>query len=380
MSDRRADIVCFSINEWADVPRNQIQLMRVASARGYKVLYVETVGLRRPELSRRDLAKIGRRLRRALSPVRRVASRFWVLSPLALPIHGYPVLDALNERLLGLQVRVACRVLGFRRPILWSYLPQTVKLARSLDPSATIYFRCDEYTEYRGVDVARLERLERDAVAEADICLASAKHYLDGVLKPARRALWLPNAVDLEHYRRPGPPDPYAGLGRPILLMMGTLEYWLATELLRDVARLRPSWTIVLAGPLRTDLSALDGLPNVRYVGVVDYAALPAYMRSADVGIIPFRRVRFIEGASPGKVFQFLAAGKPVVVTRILDPEDFGDLVYFADETPEDFVRAVEQALAEDTPERRERRRRAMEEHTWERRFSDVERALASVS
>ncbi len=380
MSEWPRSIVCFSINEWGDVPRNQVQLMRVAEDRGYGVLYVETVGLRRPEFSRRDVAKIGRRLLQAIRPLRRVGPGFWVLSPLALPVHGYKGVDRLNQLLLGMQVRSASRRLGLTHPILWSYLPQAVALRRVLKPSATVYFRCDEYTEYRGVDVERIKQLEREAIAHADLCLASAKQYLDGVLKSARRSLWLPNAVELEHYRPPVPPDPYESLNRPVLLMMGTLEYWLDVDLLRGVAELRLGWTIVLAGPLRTDLSPLQKTGNVHYLGVLDYAALPDYIGWADVGIIPFRRVKFIEGASPGKVFQYLAAGKPVVITRILEPDDFGEFVYFADETPEDFVRAVEQALEDDSPARRAERREKMREHTWERRFDAVEAALREIA
>ncbi|MDQ3875108.1 MAG: glycosyltransferase [Actinomycetota bacterium] len=378
--DGTRSIVCFSINEWGDVPRNQVHLMRVARSRGYRVLYVETVGLRRPELSRRDVGKIIRRLRRAARLVRRVDDRFWVLSPVALPVHGFRGLDRVNRLLLGLQVLAASRALGFRRPLLWSYLPQTVGLHRILRPSATIYFRCDEYTEYRGVDPDQIERLEREAVTEADLCLGSAEHYLEGVLRPARRAVWIPNGVDLDHFASPSSRDPYGDLPRPILLMTGTLEFWLDTELLRGVAELRPQWTIALAGPLRTDLSALADCENVHYLGVVEYDRLPDFLAAADVCMIPFRQTRFIEGASPGKVYQYLAAGRPVVTTRILSAEQFGDDVYFADSEPEAFVAAVERALAEDRPELQAARRKVVEAHTWQRRFARIEEALAAIA
>ncbi len=379
MVEDKRSIVCFSINEWGDVPRNQVHLMRVARERGHRILYVETVGLRRPELTTRDARKIFRRARRMLRPLRCVRDGFWVLSPIAVPIHGNPVVDRLNRYVLGAQLRLACRLLQFAHPILWSYLPQGISLKSSVKPSATLYFRCDEYTAFRGVDPRQIERLERDAVAHADLCLASARHYLDGPLKNASHALWVPNAVDLDHYEERPWSDPYGGMTRPVLLMMGTLEYWLDTDLLAAVARRRPSWTIVLAGPLRIDLTPFADVPNVKYVGVVAYERLPDFIAGADACLIPFRHTAVSDGASPGKMFQYLAGGRPVVSTRVLDPADFGDFVYFADSDPEDFVRVVERAIADDTPQRRASRRLKMKEHTWDRRFDVIEAALAEM-
>lgn len=376
---RPRSIVCFSINEWGDVPRNQVHLMRVAHDRGYSVLYVETVGLRRPELTLRDVKKIARRIRRLLRPIRRVDDRFWVFSPISFPVHGIRALDRVNRDVLGLQLRVVCHFIGLVRPILWSYLPQGVSLKSSLKPSATIYFRCDDYTAFRGVNARQIERLEGEAVANADLCLASARHYLDGPLKSAYHALWLPNAVDLAHYDGQNTSDPYIGIERPVLLMMGTLEYWLDVVLLAAIARLRPSWTIVLAGPLRIDLTPVREISNVKYLGVVAYDRLPDLVANADVCLIPFLRTPVSDGASPGKMFQYLAGGRPVVATRVLDPADFGDFVYFADNDPEDFVRVVERAISEDTSERRVWRITQMREHTWERRFDSIEAALEKL-
>ncbi len=370
----RHGIVCFSINEWADVPRNQIQLMRVAAARGYRVLYVETVGLRKPELTRRDLRKFVRRFKKLLRPLRH-RRHLWVLSPFALPIHGNRRVDALNKVLLNTQVSLACRILGLRRPILWSYLPQGVLLRQGLRPSRTVYFRCDDYTSFRGVHAEGIKRLEHDAVANADLCIASAREYLEGPLRHATAKLWSPNAVDLAHYVTRGS-DPYEGRQRPVLFMMGTLEYWLATELLAEVAQKRRNWTIALAGPVRTDLSVLTAEPNVEYLGVLSYNDLPCYVGWADVCLIPFRVLPVTRGANPGKLFQYLAAGRPVVTTRFLDPEPYGRNVYFADENPNDFVAAVERALREDGPEQIARRRSAMVSETWTARFAEIEEAL----
>jgi hypothetical protein len=313
-----------------------------------------------------------------LMPLRR-EGELWVLSPFAVPVHGLRLIDRLNELLLGSQLALACRATGIRHPILWSYLPQALGLRNWVGASRAIYFRCDDYASFRGVDKASVERLEREAVAKADLCIASARDYLDGPLVDASAALWSPNAVDLAHYAERGS-DPYERFRRPVLLMMGTLEYWLAKDLLAEVAARRPGWSIVLAGPRRTDLSELFAIPNVTYLGVLDYDELPRYVGWADVCMIPFRVAPVTQGANPGKLFQYLGAAKPVVATRFLDPEPYGKLVYLADEDPVDFIAALERALTEDSPERQSARRASMQGETWEARFDEILSTLERVA
>src|SRR5437879_3824065 len=104
-------IVCVSMSEWGDVPHNSRHLMNVARDRGYRVLYVESLGLRSARLTGRDLRKIGRRLRRTVHPLRRVAPGYWVMTPIAIPIHGHALLERVNSRLVLWQLAAAIRLL-----------------------------------------------------------------------------------------------------------------------------------------------------------------------------------------------------------------------------------------------------------------------------
>src|SRR4051794_1669190 len=108
---KRRPIVCFSMSQWSDIPHNSRHLMRVAHSRGSNVLYVESIGLRNPQLTRRDLSKIARRLRRMLVPLRKVADGYWVLAPVALPLQGWRSIGRINKWLLGAQIRFVLRAI-----------------------------------------------------------------------------------------------------------------------------------------------------------------------------------------------------------------------------------------------------------------------------
>src|SRR3954453_6459766 len=117
------DIVCVGFADWdTELWTNQHHLMSRLAA-GNRVLFVESLGLRRPQLAGRDLRRIARRLRTGLQGPR-VRDGVQVLSPLVIPFHGRAPGEAVNRRLLPALVSRAAGRLGLRDPWLWSYVPQ----------------------------------------------------------------------------------------------------------------------------------------------------------------------------------------------------------------------------------------------------------------
>ena len=157
------DIVCVGFADWdAELWTNQHHLMS-RLARENRVLFVESLGLRRPQLAGRDLARIARRLRRGFSPPR-AADGLHVLSPLVLPFHSSRIARALNRRLLPALVRRAARRLGFERPILWAYVPQAEVLIDALRPSLIVYHCVDDIAAHGASQVTRMPK-DRQAVS-----------------------------------------------------------------------------------------------------------------------------------------------------------------------------------------------------------------------
>jgi hypothetical protein len=134
---RGRDIVCVGFADWdSELWTNQHHLMSRLAAEN-RVLFVESLGLRRPQLAGRDLTRIARRLRRGLQRPR-ATDGLHVLSPLVLPFHGNRLARALNRFVLDALMRRATRRLHMRRPILWSYVPQAETLLGALDPELVI--------------------------------------------------------------------------------------------------------------------------------------------------------------------------------------------------------------------------------------------------
>ncbi len=195
---RGRDIVCVGFADWdTELWTNQHHLMS-RLARQNRVLFVESLGLRQPQLARRDLSRIARRLRRGLAPPRS-ADGLHVLSPLVLPFHRYRAVRALNARLLPTLVRRATRRLGFAaNPILWAYVPQAEALLDMLEPSLVIYHCVDDMAAQAGIDAGAFRAAETRFAARADLVLASAPALAERMRTLARNVLYAPNVADTE--------------------------------------------------------------------------------------------------------------------------------------------------------------------------------------
>jgi glycosyltransferase involved in cell wall biosynthesis len=178
-------------------------------------------------------------------------------------------------------------------------------------------------------------------------------------------------------------PDDVAHLPRPILGFFGLIQDWVDIELLAEVARRRPTWSIVLIGDLATASKPRVETDNLHVLGRRPYEDLPGYCRVFDIGLIPFRVNELTRNVNPIKLREYLAAGLPVVSTPLPEVAAYEPLVYIADGV-DAFVGACERAMADDGPELVARRQAAMQQETWrakvERLSELVERCHADGS
>jgi glycosyltransferase involved in cell wall biosynthesis len=379
------DIVCVGFNDWDnEIWTNQHHLMSRLAASGSRVLFVESLGLRRPDLgSGRDLRRIGRRLRRGLSaPGARDGVS--VLSPLVLPIHSSAAIRRLNATLLRARIgRVATR-LRFLRPVLWGYVPQAEALLAVLDPELVIYHCVDDIATQEGIDAVSFAAAEERYARRADLVIASAPALAERMRGFSANVLYAPNVADTALFAtslRPGPVDrDLEALPQPRIVFVGAIAAKkIDFELVQGVAAARRDWTFALVGPVGlgdpgTDVSALSAQPNVHLLGSRTQADLPAVLRGSAVGLIPYRSSPLTASIFPMKVYEYLAAGLPVVATGLPALRDVPEIALV--EGVEATVAALQRALATDTSERRRERSDAAQEHSWEERLREIAAAL----
>ena len=143
-----ADIVLLSTADW-DHPlwTNKQHVACALAAEGERVLYVESLGLRSVQVKSQDFRRILRRLFLGLRPLRSVRPGIWVLSPLVLPGGSQGLALRLNRLMVRFYVSLACWLLRFRSPWLWTYNPLTLLYLPLKGFALSIYHAVDAVQE-----------------------------------------------------------------------------------------------------------------------------------------------------------------------------------------------------------------------------------------
>ena len=265
----------------------------------------------------------------------------------------------------------------------WYYTPMAFRFSKHLKSDIIVYDCMDELTGFLGAPPELAQR-ERELFAEADVVFTGGNSLYQSKQKQHSNVHSFPSSVDVAHFAKslaPETVDPsdQAGISHPRAGFFGVLDERLDIQLLAEVARSRPNINFVLLGPVvKIDLALLPAAENIHYLGVKDYADLPAYLSGWDTAILPFAlndATRFI---SPTKTPEYLAAGKTVVSTPIHDVvTDYGDpgLAFIAS-TPIEFAQALDRALEPQSDSWRKAVALKLQSTSWEMTWSGMNREL----
>lgn len=330
------DCILFATADW-DTPywtNKQHTAAHLAKA-GWRVLYVESVGLRAPKVgSSTDWRRIARRLWRGIQGPRQVQDRIWVISPLVIPFkHHHTWIRRFNQGFLAWTLARFCRQHQFRSPLLWTYHPyllEQLTLMREhhgVTLGKLVYHCVDDLSAIPGIDAAAFNAEERRLLKEADVVFTTSMSLAAKCEPHNSQVHNLPNVVDVDHFSRanePGPiPEDLKKIPTPRIGYVGALsDFKIDFKLLHEVALARPNWHFVLIGDEREGqanavLATMSTLPNVHLLGHKPYEKLPDYLRGFDVGLLPTLTNEYTRSMFPMKFFEYITAGLPVVSTPL---------------------------------------------------------------
>jgi UDP-galactopyranose mutase len=326
--------------EWNSV-RQRPQQLASRLAGHFDVQYVDPVGLRSARLT--DL----QRMVRSTKTPRHRSADLPVIRSRYVPLLGYGPVDGLNRRWL---LRQVSRQFDFDGGpwILWLSTPSLLAeaLLDNTSPALVVYDCMDRYAAFhKGAARERIERAEASVVRRADLVFASSRSLAER-LDRLHEVVLVPNGVDTGAFavRRRSPPA--WKTPRPVIGFYGALGDWLDYDLLADLARRRPEWSFVFAGPQASrEFDRLRELVNVHYLGVIDYDELARHAVWFDVGLVPFRLNALTRYVHPIKALEYLAIGLPVVSAPLPDLADYSDVVRFAT-TNDGWLAAIEASLS----------------------------------
>jgi hypothetical protein len=166
--------IVFFANDWDADPTSKHQVMKILS-RTNRVLWINSIGLRRPEITVHDASRILRKLRQFWQGPVAVHPNMHVLTPLVIPFHGMPGVRVINAWLVSLAVRRQIRKLGMDKFQVWVILPTAAPMIRHLKPQKIVYYCVDDWSAFSFLDGKLMQEMEERLLAQSDLVIASAE-------------------------------------------------------------------------------------------------------------------------------------------------------------------------------------------------------------
>jgi glycosyltransferase involved in cell wall biosynthesis len=214
------------------------------------------------------------------------------------------------------------------------YTPMALPFVDVLQPRLVVYDVMDDLASFAFAP-PELRALQQETLRRAHVVFTGGRSLQRSVSGRRPDAHCFPSGVEPAHYadartlRRPRT--------RPVAGYVGVLDERLNLDLIAGLAEALPDWDIEMVGPVvKVNAEALPSAPNLRYPGACSYEELPRVLAGFDVALMPFALNESTRSISPTKTLEYLAAGLPVVSTRVPDVvSDFGEIVALADDAAE---------------------------------------------
>jgi glycosyltransferase involved in cell wall biosynthesis len=289
-----------------------------------------------------------------------LANNAYVMRPLFL-LHDQfagKYINQINGFLLRRQMEYAgVHLEQYERVIQWIYLPDFYHIARGVCKKSNIIFEL-----FDEINLTPWDTMQKDSVGTEELVLNKSDliFTLTDYIAQKRsgykeKMTVIGNGVNYDLFSKAisfrEKPQDMNDIHAPIIGLFGNIRNWIDFPLLRELVSARPDWSFVMVGSVEPDARAeLDSMsaPNLHVLGGKRHEDLYKYLAFVDVGIIPYLQSEFIKASRPLKMFEYLAAGIPVVTV----PVDHGHLkeidgaVYIAKNTTE-FIEKIERALNE---------------------------------
>lgn len=205
----------------------------------------------------------------------------------------------------------------------WFYSASFSPLLQSINFDTIVYDCMDELSLFKGAPQHLIDQ-EKFLLANADIVFTGGKSLYESKKKMHENVYCFPSSVDEDHFSQQltyeDVPNDMRRINSPIVGYFGVIDERIDYDLIRETAVLLPNINFVMIGPFaKVEEHDLPRATNIHYLGMKSYDELPNYLCGFDVAMMPFALNDATKYISPTKTLEYMAAGKPIISTKIAD-------------------------------------------------------------
>ncbi len=364
-------------DDWDEHPSSCQHLFRHISQK-YKVLWVNTIGMRNPKLALTDFHKAVNKMRKMFdwsgdrNPEELSGNGVVACQPPMLPFVKLPGVRRINKATVRKSVRKRLAELGMGSPMLVATVPNACDFIGDFGESKVIYYCVDDFSEWPGLEKKMVKKMEAQLIEKSDSLVATSQKLFDRLAGSGKPTYLLTHGVDAEFFRQNVAREHALlnGIPRPRVGYYGLFDERSDHDLLAQLAQRMPDVSFVITGRVESFALPQKKIPNVYFTGSVPYGELPAMIKGWDVLILPYLINDLTDAISPLKLKEYLAAGKPVVSSPIPEVLKMREYVFLA-RTAEEWEKHLRSCLFRPEGVNRMSPDRLLLNETWEKKAEE---------
>jgi glycosyltransferase involved in cell wall biosynthesis len=368
-------ILLFTTIRWSHLFQRQHHFARMLAVKGFRVFWVD-VRLRAPELA--GVANLAAEIEPNLYSISLPCAAGELYQ-----LEWHPaVLDTMEAAFGSLSLSRAIQLVHFPK---WTPI---VRRLRDRFGWPIIYDCLDDQQAFDQVYPSNAAGLEQALIADSAALIASGRTLQQRMKSQRADPILIGNAADFDLFGGAMPSGLLSHLPRPIIGFFGAFADWLDFDWIEQSARRFPQWSFVYIGrdgfssrEARERWTHVVSAGNIHVIGQQPPATLATYCAEFDVCVMPFQDLQITRSMNAVKIYEYLAAGKPVVArdlpeTRPLAELGLIDTYNSIDESLAVLARIVATGARQ---EQIDARRRFAAGNTWKHRVDQLISVLRSV-
>ncbi|MEW6614385.1 MAG: ElyC/SanA/YdcF family protein [Thermodesulfobacteriota bacterium] len=363
--------------------------MSTFAKHGNRVLFIENTGVR--TLTFHDIPRLKKRIGNWIKSVkgfRQEMENLYIFSPIFFPFPYSKIAQLVNRFLFLNTLKKWLKITRFSNPIIWTFLPTqtTINLINNIEHKLVVYYSIADFAQLTN-NPKKLKETERQLLRICDVVFAQGEEIKNRCLEHNQNVYIFPFGVNIENflsfsYEDSNVPEDIKSIPTPRLGYIGGIHKHIDFDLVKTLAKRNPKWSFVFVGPLQTDISKLQRLENVHFLGKKEFTDLPAYVNSFDAGLIPYVLSEYTRTVYPTKINEYLVMKRPVVSTPLPEVikfnEENGALVYIGKNNT-DFEEQINKALKENDLTTPQLRIEAARKNSWTQRIEDMSNLIGKA-
>ena len=342
---KNKDFLIISTADWdSPIQTNKQYVSREIANIGNRVLYVESLGVRKIQIKKKDLLRIFKRIINSILIIKQKEKNIWVLSPILFPGATNKKIIFINRGIFIFNLFIAMKLLNFKKDYLWTYNPLTPLYLNIKKFKSSIYHAVDAIEHQPFMPKKLIKNQEIVLSKKVNKIFVTSKNIFKKLKMYNANITYLGNVCDYEHFSKALTTDinniplDIKCIKKPIIGFIGSIsEYKLDYKLIHDVANSLKEINFVFIGPTddslnHSNLKRIKKLKNVYLLGYRNYKLLPSYCAYFDIAWLPLIHNNYTKSMFPMKFFEYLAAGLPVISTDLESIREYNKLVAISDD------------------------------------------------